>query len=282
MKKNSQHLLNKNLCEYIRSCIVVYFGNGILQDVVGQGDCLPTRLMHKVYEDFLIDNNKAIYEITKTKKIDRADVFEFEFNDKELSKLVLNFQGIEIFKLYKKHTMPNDDFEYLNFASFNEISVPENLKDFKLMIEYFARIILHKEIIDEFTNNEKGGKSVISNFKKPRLQTKFNDTQRGKLFDLLVLNEFIPDKDKEGFIWAFGGVNDNYSSYSTEWLKNKNLGVYLIDSICIDNGKLWAIGSRIFDIKNMAQIKQNYFSINQTSKPKGHELIDKIILEAQK
>lgn len=126
----------------------------------------------------------------------------------------------------------------------------------------------------------------INEPKKPRklnqLKTKLTDTQRGKLFELLVLHGFIPDKDKEGFIWAFGGKNDNYTSYSTEWFKNKNLGVYLIDSICIDNGKLWAIGSRIFDIKNMAQIKQNYFSTNQTSKPKGHELIDTIISEAQK
>lgn len=115
-----------------------------------------------------------------------------------------------------------------------------------------------------------------------QFNTRLTDTQRGKLFDLLVSNGFIPNKDKAGFIWAFGGENDNYTSYSIKWLKTKNLGVYLIDKICIDNGRLWAIGSLIFGIKNMAQIKQQYFSINQTGKPKGYELIDTIILEAQK
>ena len=50
-----------------------------------------------------------------------------------------------------------------------------------------------------------------------QLQTKLTDTQRGTLFDLLVSNGFISDNDKEGFIWAFGGKNDNCTSYSTEW-----------------------------------------------------------------
>jgi hypothetical protein len=56
----------------------------------------------------------------------------------------------------------------------------------------------------------------------------------------------------------------------------------LIDKLCNDNGKLWATGSRIFGIANMAQIKQGYFAINKTGKPKGYELIDKIISEAKK
>ena len=153
---------------------------------------------------------------------------------------------------------------------------------FDELIEYLGYWEFYKYLISTYEEilNEKT--QLKSKNKPNQLQTKLTDTQRGKLYDLLVRLGYLPDKDKEGFIWAFGGVNDNYTSYSTEWLKNKNLGVYLIDSICIDNGKLWAIGSRIFDIKNMAQIKQNYFSINQTSKPKGYELIDKIISEAQK
>ncbi|MDO9154166.1 MAG: hypothetical protein Q7U47_10805 [Paludibacter sp.] len=118
--------------------------------------------------------------------------------------------------------------------------------------------------------------------KQYQFTTSLTDTQRGKLYDLLVLNGFIPDSDKEGFIWAFGGVNDKYTSYSTKWIQQRNLAVYLIDNLCIDNGRLWAIGSQIFGIKNMAQIKQGYFSINKTGKPKGYEIIDKIITEAQK
>jgi hypothetical protein len=120
---------------------------------------------------------------------------------------------------------------------------------------------------------------------KNQLKTNLTDPQRGKLFDLLVKNGFITDKDRDGFIWAFGGVNDKFTSYSTEWLKAKNLAVYLIDKLCYDPTNsihYWAIGTRIFGIKKMAQIKQGYFSINQTSKPKGFNLIDTIISEAQK
>jgi hypothetical protein len=143
--------------------------------------------------------------------------------------------------------------------------------------------------VSEIIEDVKEIKKVIIELQKlnpqpttKQLKTNLTDTQRGKLFDLLVLHGFIPDKDKAGFIWAFGSVNDNYTSYSTEWQKQSNLAVYLIDNICIDNGKLWAIGSRIFGINNMAQIKQSYFSINRTGKPKGYELIDTIISEAQK
>jgi hypothetical protein len=116
-----------------------------------------------------------------------------------------------------------------------------------------------------------------------QLKTKLTDTQRGKLFELLVSGGFITDTtNREGFIWAFGGVNNEYTSISIEWLKAKNLAVYLIDEVCIDNGNLWAIGKRIFNIGNMAQIKQGYFSVNKMGKPKGFELIDDIITEAQK
>jgi len=138
-------------------------------------------------------------------------------------------------------------------------------------------IELAENLYKEYCKSTPNQQSQTKQFK-----TNLTDKQLGKLFDLLVQNGFIPDKDKEGFIWAFGGKNDNYTSYSTEWLQQSNLAVYLIDNVCIDNGKLWAIGSRIFGINNMAQIKQGYFSINKTGKPKGYQLIDTIISEAQK
>jgi len=130
--------------------------------------------------------------------------------------------------------------------------------------------------------------------KHNQLPTKLTDTQRGKLFDLLVSNEFIPNKDKDGFIWAFGGVNDNYTSYSTEWLKTLNLSVYLIDKLCYDptaSTHFWAIGERIFlNVKGMRNQKQVYLGNGKQNKPndpangkpKGYELIDTIISEAQK
>jgi len=116
-----------------------------------------------------------------------------------------------------------------------------------------------------------------------QLKTNLTDDQRGKLFDLLVLNGFIPDKDKEGFIWAFGGVNDKYTSYSTEWLKKDNLAVYLVDRLCFDNNVkiqdsyLNRMG-KIFGIKNPRQSKKGYEN-NKNGTPNGYELIDKIISE---
>ncbi|NDK08660.1 hypothetical protein EOM39_05475 [Candidatus Gracilibacteria bacterium] len=165
-----------------------------------------------------------------------------------------------------------------NQEEFNKHLLESGEKKQELMWELNKQITIKSNESKTLNNNSKPQtKPILKQF-----NTSLTDTQRGKLFDLLVSNGFIPDKDKAGFIWAFGGENNNYTSYSIKWLKTKNLGVYLIDKICIDNGRLWAIGSLIFGIKNMAQIKQQYFSINQTGKPKGYELIDTIILEAQK
>lgn len=108
------------------------------------------------------------------------------------------------------------------------------------------------------------------------------DTQRGKLYDLLVLHKFIPESDKAGFIWAFGGKNEKYTSFKTEWLKAKNLAVYLIEQLCYDitaTTHFWAIGTRIFGIENMAQMKENYTDVNKTGKPRGYKIIDNIINE---
>lgn len=52
-----------------------------------------------------------------------------------------------------------------------------------------------------------------------QFNTRLTDTQRGKLFDLLVSNGFIPDKDKAGFIWAFGGEQPQPSNWQPiEWI----------------------------------------------------------------
>lgn len=138
------------------------------------------------------------------------------------------------------------------------------------------------------------GVEITIKTKPSQLKTKLTDTQRGKLFDLLVSGGIMPaTSDREGFIWAFGGVNDKYTNFKTEWLKAKNLAVYLIDALCYDptaSISFWAIGSRIFGIKNMAQIKDRYLGNGKpnkpndpaNSKPKGYRLIDEIITEAQK
>lgn len=118
--------------------------------------------------------------------------------------------------------------------------------------------------------------------KQYQFTNNLTDTQRGKLYDLLVLHKFIPESDKAGFIWAFGGKNDKYTNFKTKWLKAKSLAVYLIDQLCYDitaTTHFWAIGTRIFGIENMAQMKENYKSVNKTEKPRGYKTIDNIINE---
>lgn len=143
---------------------------------------------------------------------------------------------------------------------------------------------LYKEHCESKPTSEPNTKA-----KPNQLQTKLtDDTQRGKLFDLLVSGGFIPNKGKEGFIWAFGGKNDNYTSYSTEWLETneKNLLVYLIDTLCFDkNRKLQSnylsIACKIFGFKEMKS-KRNGYKNNDIGKPFNYELIDTIISEARK
>ncbi len=130
-------------------------------------------------------------------------------------------------------------------------------------------------------------KTDTKKLKPNQLQTKLTDTQRGKLFDLLVSGEFIPaTSDREGFVWAFGGVNDKYTSFKTEWLKAKNLAVYLIDKLCFDESlkiqeNYLSKAAKMFGLKSPSQIKNGYRN-NNIGVPYNYKLIDEIITEAQK
>lgn len=114
-----------------------------------------------------------------------------------------------------------------------------------------------------------------------QLKTRLTDKQRGLLYLLLVENNFIPkETDQEGFIWAFGKENSKYTSFKIKWLKKNNLAVYMIDKLCYDPAStipIWEIGSKLFAIKNMAQIKDGYLNNKNRTGPVSSELIDKII-----
>ena len=52
-----------------------------------------------------------------------------------------------------------------------------------------------------------------------QFQTNLTDEQRGKLFDLLVKNEFISNgNNKDSFIWAFGGEKQPDNFEQIEWV----------------------------------------------------------------
>lgn len=120
----------------------------------------------------------------------------------------------------------------------------------------------------------------------PQLPTNLTNIQRETLFDLLVKHLFIPaTTNKEGFVWAFGGLNEKYNSFSIEWLKDKNLAVYLIDQLCYDKRRTLqsnylSIGSKIFGIKSMAQIRNGYKN-NDNGFPYNSKQIDTILEEVK-
>jgi len=162
---------------------------------------------------------------------------------------------------------------------YNEYDIADILFEVDTEIEKLKELITLGLLVETNT-------STVDNKKPNQLQTELTDIQRGKLFDLLVSNGFIPSTDREGFIWAFGGKNDNYSSYSTEWLKKDNLAVYMVDCLCFDenvkiqDSYLNRMG-KIFGIKNPRQTKKGYEN-NKNGTPDGYVLIDTIISEAQK
>lgn len=117
-----------------------------------------------------------------------------------------------------------------------------------------------------------------------QLKTKLTDTQLNTLADELINKGFIASTDKDCFVWAFGGKNDINTFTQIKWLKKKNLCVYLIDNIAYDAASplpIWEIGSNIFDIQSMAQIKDRYLNNKKRDTPVNSEIIDKIITTAR-
>lgn len=130
-----------------------------------------------------------------------------------------------------------------------------------------------------------GNKKLKQN--QNQLLTKLTDLQRERLYDLLVENEFIAETtDKKGFIWAFGGKNEEYTSFSIEWLKEKNLAVYLIDTLFYDKDRrlqsnYMSIACKMFGYKEMLSTRNGYKN-NEIGVPFNYEKIDTIIAKAKK
>jgi len=111
---------------------------------------------------------------------------------------------------------------------------------------------------------------------KISLESFYNDNQLSKLYDLLNEKSLIKNTDKEHFIGAFGGGTIKYNSFTINWVADHTLLAYLIDQICHKNSNRWANGSKIFNIKNIAQLKNQYLkSISQL--PREYKRIDDIL-----
>ena len=236
---------------------------------------LPKPLQLEQLKKDILETNIKINTIAWENEFNRTEPAENEIllfehyclggiTNNEYQQYITDFDEVDM-KVFKTLF-----FKYGEYKP-EQITLPK----FELITDFLALLEYYNNLVEDFEKGERTPPPA-----RNQLQTKLTDEQRGKLFELLVENGFISDTtDKAGFIWAFGGKNDKCTTFSTKWLRTKNLAVYLIDKLCEIDMNLWAKSQRIFGINNMAQIKQNYFAINRTGKPKGYKLIDTIISE---
>ena len=156
-----------------------------------------------------------------------------------------------------------------------EITLPR----FELITDYFGLIDFFDSLIQDFDSDYK----VKNPATKYRFKTSLTESKIQSLYIKLIEKECISRQtSQDEFLWVFGVDNSKVDVGYIEWLESKSMAVYFIDMLynynfLINIKRMWSIGSRVFGIKNMAQIKQNYLTINKTGKPKGYESIDKII-----
>lgn len=87
-----------------------------------------------------------------------------------------------------------------------------------LITDYLALVEYYDDLIFSF-NEVENGRKLQAPKTRHQLQTKLTDSQRGKLFDLLVADGFIPNTNKEGFIWAFGSEHPQPANWEQiEWI----------------------------------------------------------------
>lgn len=164
-----------------------------------------------------------------------------------------------------------------------EITLPR----FELITDYFGLISFFDSLIQDFeyfgVSSDDSDYKVENPATKYRFKTSLTESKIQSLYIKLIEKECISRQtSQDEFLWVFGVDNSKVDVGYIEWLKSKSMAVYFIDMLynynfLINIERMWSIGSRVFGIKNMAQIKQNYLTINKTGKPKGYESIDKII-----
>ena len=162
--------------------------------------------------------------------------------------------------------------------------IPKNVIEFLECIKTIKGWAFLYAGYESYAEQNKDNKDENQIKKKLSFLTKLTSEQRSKLFELLVEEGFIPETtDKDYFNWAFGELGkikpERYESII--WLKDYNLAVYLIDKLCFDSGRriqgnYLSIGTKIFGIKNMAQIRYGYQN-NEMGAPINSNQIDEII-----
>jgi len=87
------------------------------------------------------------------------------------------------------------------------------------IVNYVANLRFYVFLLEMFMRNDYSKNAIEKSLSKLfQFQTNLTDEQRGKLFDLLVENGFIPNINKDSFIWAFGGEKQPNNFEQLEWI----------------------------------------------------------------
>lgn len=260
--------------------------------------CLPSSIKADEIKRKIQATNRIIHSIAKRTKLERDDIEsnEFELIDDENSS-DLNLTKVKSrMKCCASFLSIEENDEYLNFQISekdiyklkqrcrrgwyrpNQIALPklDSLTDFFALNEFYFNLTEDYKVI-------LAGDTIVPLAQKYVFNTTLTKSQIETMYQKLLDGGFIDSlTDKEEFLWSFGIAIKGFDSSNIVWKKSQSLAVYFIDTLftfgfLINYEKVWAIGGRIFGMKNMAQTKQNYISNNSSGKPKGYESIDEII-----
>ena len=280
-------------------------------DFFRETSCLPKSLRKTNLEKKILSTNLEIIKFSQQYDFRRMQEMGNSFgvndgddeNDRyDAVSLFLDCLTKEEFEEYEKYELSEKDLRKAQqwyrrlFGQKVEISLPR----FELITDYFGLMGFFDVLYDDYESLEAGEaymsdndeyKSIDQNdpeceIETQRVKYRFNsnliESKITQLYEKLIEKSCIGKlTPKDEFLWVFGVDSPDIHDVQIEWVKSKSLAVYFIDTLYnynfINNLRIWSIGGHVFSIKNMAQIKQNYFATNTNGKPKGYEVIDEII-----
>ncbi len=300
MLKRSGHRIPQSVNDLVDT-VVRMKTTDLEVDFYSENKYLPKSIMFKNLERKILQVNKKLetwmkkYNFDRNQDIDYSrthDIEDDEYNEE---------RQIVIFG-YCAGYLNNEEYEhYVNFEiSTENLKIVKNwyrrkfgknyeitLPKFDLITDYLSLLEFYDSLIQDFedlnSSTDELSYSVESPSSKYRFKTNLTESKIHNLFEMLIDKNCIsPQTSQDEFLWIFGVGNSKVDIGYIEWLKSKSMAVYFIDilyafNFLTNSEKMWAIGSRVFGIKNMAQIKQNYISTNSSGKPKGYAIIDEII-----
>ena len=239
----------------------------------------------------LLETWKKKYNFERIQEIDRSmsNVIDLTGSSEEESERVmisycLAYLNKEEYEQYLQFEITDENLRIVKnwyrrkFGKKFEITLPW----FDLITDYLSQMEFYDTLIRDFEEF-----NIRTEVEQPieryRFKTKLSEEQLEKMYEKLLAGGFIDSiTEKNEFLWAFGIDRIGIDSSLIVWQKSQSLAVYFIDTLftfgfLINYEKMWAIGGRIFGMKNMAQTKQNYINTNKSNKPKGYESIDEII-----